>query len=65
MNIDQADNIRRLAGGNIDYGYYSTRGRQARARGFRTIARVMLAGSKRSARGLLPAMAAIVSVLTF
>lgn len=64
MNIEHPGEIRRLAGGGIDYEHYSALGRQARSREFRAVMRSLLATSKRPAR-LLPVLAAIVSVLTF
>lgn len=64
MNIEQPEEIRRLAGGVIDYDHYSALGHEAKGREFRAIMRALTTASKRPAQ-LWSVLAAIVSVLSF
>ena len=64
MNTQDLVEIRRLADGSIDYGYYSSLGQRARNREIRALAYRVMNASARPA-GLLPGIAAIVAMLTF
>jgi len=64
MNTRDTVEIRRFTDGSIDYGYYSALGQRARYREIRALARRVWNAPARPSR-LLPAIAAIVAMLTF
>lgn len=64
MNTRETPDIKRLADGSIDYGYYSALGQRARNREVRALARKLWNAPAKPSR-LLPAIAAIVAILAF